>query len=267
MRTNDSPGGDGDPGDPGSEAACSFGAEPLFAGVGAVCDTVVRLTGVDGAAVAVLTRNSRIRELVYATDALAQQIDELQFTLGEGPCLDAYTHGRPQRYPCLDDDAPRSRFPLFTADIAALGVQAIFAFLVPGTDRPMGVLELYRRTAGDLGPVERNSATVCAVAVKRTLEANWDTHRAALPTNYPDDVINAAADRAADPDEPIHPFTRSHVYVAAGMVAVQLAVTPEEALDRLRAYAYSHGRPVTEVAIDIVKRRLSLRDQRDSARD
>ena len=69
-------------------------ADPLFVGISAICDTVVRLTGVDGAAVAVLAPSMGVRELVYATDALAQQLDELQFTLGEGPCVDAYQRGQ-----------------------------------------------------------------------------------------------------------------------------------------------------------------------------
>lgn len=58
--------------------------DPLFVGVGVICDTAARLTGVDGAAVAVLTASQNVRELVYATDAVAQQVDELQFTLGQG---------------------------------------------------------------------------------------------------------------------------------------------------------------------------------------
>lgn len=69
--------------------------DSLFSGVGVVCKTAARLTGADGAAAAVMTASSS-RELVYATDALAQQIDELQFVIGEGPCMDAYVQNRPQ---------------------------------------------------------------------------------------------------------------------------------------------------------------------------
>ena len=261
---NGSPTDDPDPADPITGARS---ADPLFAGVGAVCDTAVRLTGVDGAAVAVLTRSRQIRELVYATDAVAQQIDELQFTLGEGPCIDAYLHNHPQHHPRLDGSAPRAQWPLFTADVMALGVQALFAFPAPGTQRPMAVLELYRRTSGELTAVEQNSALVCAVAVTRTLQGNWDTHAAAHPADGVYETIDAAAEMAAAAGGPIDPFTRSQVYVAAGMVAVQLAVTPEEGLDRLRAYAYSRGRPISEVSTEIVGRRLSLRDQRDTAKD
>jgi AmiR/NasT family two-component response regulator len=45
---------------------------------------------------------------------------------------------------------------------------------------------------------------------------------------------------------------------AAGMVSVQLGVSVTEALIRLRAYAFSHDRPIDDVARDIVSRALRL---------
>jgi hypothetical protein len=42
------------------------------------------------------------------------------------------------------------------------------------------------------------------------------------------------------------------------MVVAQLEITPAAALIRLRAYAYSTGRSVTDVARDILDRRLRL---------
>jgi hypothetical protein len=106
---------------------------PLFTGVVAVCDTVTRLAGVDGAAVAVFAP-SHSRELVYATDAVAQQIDDLQFTLGEGPCLDAYRSASPQLCPRLDVGTPMDRWPAFCIDAADAGGEAVFAFPVLGVE-------------------------------------------------------------------------------------------------------------------------------------
>ncbi|MFI9402303.1 hypothetical protein [Nocardia sp. NPDC052316] len=58
-------------------------------------------------------------------------------------------------------------------------------------------------------------------------------------------------------------FSRTEVYIAAGMVAVQLAVPSDEGLDRLRACAYAQRRSRTAVAADIVARRLPLRGNRN----
>jgi hypothetical protein len=44
------------------------------------------------------------------------------------------------------------------------------------------------------------------------------------------------------------------------MISVQLGVTMEEALLRLRAHAYSTERPLGEIAADVVGRRLRFDD-------
>ncbi|MDV8069601.1 hypothetical protein R4P64_24025 [Rhodococcus sp. IEGM 1366] len=49
-----------------------------------LCAKCISVTEVDGAAVTVLSSSSS-RELIYATDALAQHLDELQFASGDGP--------------------------------------------------------------------------------------------------------------------------------------------------------------------------------------
>ena len=48
------------------------------------------------------------------------------------------------------------------------------------------------------------------------------------------------------------------VHNAAGMVSVQAAISVTEALILLRAFAFSHDRPLADVAQDVVARRLRL---------
>ena len=69
------------------------------------------------------------------------------------------------------------------------------------------------------------------------------------------------------PDEPIDPFTRTQVHVAAGMVAIQLGVSADEGVDRLRAHAYASARPLSSVAADIIARRMTLSDRDDVSDD
>lgn len=240
-------------------SATDSGRSPVFVGVGQLCETAVRLSGVDGAAVALLTRKSRVRDLVYATDAISQQIDELQFTLGEGPCLDAFHSSTPRLVPDLREHSALERWPVFSGEAFAVGARAVFAFPVVESGHPLGVLELYRRTVGELGSAAHTAAVTIATTAGLTVRRNWDTY-----LNSVDDA-EGSADAAAEalvrspldaPDE----FSRSGVYLASGMVAVQLAIPATEALDRLRAYSYQHGRSIKDVAEDIVARRLSLRD-------
>jgi AmiR/NasT family two-component response regulator len=48
------------------------------------------------------------------------------------------------------------------------------------------------------------------------------------------------------------------VHNAAGMISVQQGISVTDALIRLRAYAFSHDRPLTDVAQDVVDRRIRL---------
>lgn len=248
------------PGDDGSLLG-RVGGDPLFLGIGAICDTAARLTGADGAAVAVLVASRDVRELVYATDAVAQQIDELQFTVGEGPCLDAYQSERPELCARLDDEAFR-RWPTFTTSVTDLGVAALFAYPVPGQQRPMGVMELYRRTEGELDEQAQHSARLCASALEETLQSNWAEH---LTHSTTEEAAIEAAALSGIAIPPVDPFTRTHVHVAAGMIAVQLTVSTAVALERLRAYAYAYSRSITAVAADVLARRLSFRDLDDDS--
>jgi hypothetical protein len=60
----------------------------------------------------------------------------------------------------------------------------------------------------------------------------------------------AAKDGLVDPSAVVHQAT--------GMISVQLEVPLAEALSRLHAYGIAHGRPVTEVAAEVVARRLGF---------
>jgi hypothetical protein len=231
----------------------------------ALCQVCSEVTDMTGAGI-MLIDPDHAQSAGGASNNVSSHIDELQFTLGEGPCLDAYLHGEAVRYPRLDFDAALHRWPAFAAEAADLGVGAVFAFPVPGQDHPIGVLELYRHTSGDdLNEDELQSAMVCAIAIGHTLQLNWDAHLTAAADV--EAAIEAAAVAGARLDQPDNPFTRSQVHVAAGMIAVQLAITTAEALDRLRAHSYANRRSIALVAGDVVARRTSFRGHRDSTEE
>jgi hypothetical protein len=203
-----------------------------------------------------LSRSASSRELIYATDSLAQQLDELQYTVGEGPCFDAYLDDKPQFHPELTSAGKPSRWPTFAADATELGAHALFAFPVPDGQRPMGVLELYRRRAGSLGAAECAAVVSCTAMIAQRLLANWKDHLGRFGSV--EEAIDAAATTGVAPTEDTNAFTRTQIHIAGGMVAVQLDVDPAEGVDRLRAYAYACGRRISSVAADIVARRLTL---------
>jgi hypothetical protein len=232
--------------------------DSLFAGVAEMCDFAMRGAGTDGAALAVLTRSSHTRELIYATDTMARRLDELQYTVGEGPCLDAYLYDSPQFYPDLDNVVQTSRWPTFAADATRLGAHALFAFPIPDGQRPAGVLELYRRCAGSLTAAQYASAATCAAAIGVRLQSNWQAHAAQFDSA--EQAIDAAATAGSASGDSTDAFTRTQIHIAGGMVAVQLAIHADEAIDRLRAYSFARNLAISAVAADIIARRLTLPD-------
>ena len=236
-----------------------------FTGIRHVTETSVRLTGVDGAAVALLGSSRDVRELVFATTSLAQQLDELQFTIGEGPCIDAHHAAEPVRVADIRSSYSTRRWPIFGRGAASLGARGMFAYPLLGGSSSFGVLELYRTTPVDLTDVEHDAARMCALAIARSVLGHYtasdagETDSDAVPYEAvetdPDDIVSIEGGGH---------YSRAEVYVAAGMISVQLAVTTDVAMDRLRAHAFARGRSVTEVAADVVARRISLKDERDS---
>jgi hypothetical protein len=72
------------------------------------------------------------------------------------------------------------------------------------------------------------------------------------------DLQAAAADPASDAWAELNSLSRVEVSQATGMLVAQLGIEPTEALVRLRAHAYATGRAATDVARDILDRRLRL---------
>ena len=204
------------------------------------CEVAAAVSGADGAWLTAMSAPAR-RVLVHATGPQAAELEELQFTVGEGPCVEAFTAGMPVLVPDLGADGWGARWPGFTVAAEQTGAAAVFAFpLAQGAIR-IGVLGLYRGAAGPLGPEGLADVLVCADAALLLL----------LNTR-------SGTDRHGQPDGDGWHGHHSRVYQATGMVSVQRGVGLEEALALLRAHAFAHDLPLGEVAARVVARRLRL---------
>jgi hypothetical protein len=205
-----------------------------------LCSAAVRTLLATGASVSVMTEDG-LRGVCVASDQVSEQIDELQFTLGEGPCMDAFA----TRTPVLEADlggAGMARWPAYSAAAHHQGVQAVFAFPLQIGAARLGVLDLYRTAPGTLSRQEFVQALTFADFATTML---LDGQQLA-----PEGLAAEGLDGALD--------YRSEVHQAQGMVMVQLGVTLPEALSVLRSYAYSHDRALCEIAHDVVTRTLRL---------
>ena len=226
----------------------------LFASTAPFCDSAVGWSRADGVSLALLSESPNSRELVFATDALAQRLDEAQFALGDGPCLTSYVTGRPQ---CITDTAHDDRWPVFCREALSFGVGAVFSFPVTIGAHPVAVLELYRRAPGPLTVDEYDAALGCAAAIGAVIGSTYARWSHRIPDE--DDLNGAALTALTEHD----PFTRSEVHVAAGIIAEHLSISVGEALVRMRAYAFARSTRVTEVAHEVLNQRISWTDWMD----
>jgi len=205
-----------------------------------MCSASLVFAGVTGAAVMLISGDLPQGSL-GATDQVSQLIEDLQYTLGEGPCVDAYQQDRVVAEPNLADP-PGRRWIAFTPPAVNAGVRAVFGFPVRvGTVR-LGALNLYRDRPGPLDPGQHADALVLADVVARwVLDAQ---------AGAPDGALAQELENGADFHFAVHN--------AAGIVSVQEGISVTEALIRLRAYAYSHDRLLPDVAQDVIARTLRL---------
>ncbi|HEX6234376.1 MAG TPA: ANTAR domain-containing protein [Jiangellaceae bacterium] len=178
-------------------------------------------------------------ELMFATDSHSEELEELQFTLGQGPALDGADGTSPVLVADLSAAEAWRRWPLFAQAAADRGIGAMFAFPVAAGAARFGVLDLYRRSAGPLSSGELADALAYSDAI--LVLALYD--RGGLQAGV-EMLDGDMAER------------RAEVHQAAGMASVQLGVSVIDALARLRAYAFVHDRGLAEVAADVVARRL-----------
>ena len=118
----------------------------------------------------------------------------------------------------------------------------MFAFPVAAGAALIGVLNVYRHSPGSLGRQELADALVFADAV---LLLALDS-RGGIASDLSDLLDTELSAR------------RAHVHQATGMVAAQLEVSVTDALAALRAYAFTRGRRLGDVAADVLDRRIRL---------
>ncbi|MEV2212056.1 GAF and ANTAR domain-containing protein [Streptomyces sp. NPDC050997] len=220
----------------------------------ALCLACVRLLPVGGASITIAASQD-LRATWCASDSTAARLAEAQYTLGDGPCQSALALTAPVLAADLTGAPDAHRWPLFAQHAIALGVRAVFSLPLGTSAQAIGTLDLYRVTSGSLSARELRIALLMRDAVTFAV-LNLDSVVTDSPRGHPDGVASWVAAAEADHTE---------VHQAVGMVMVQSGLAPDQALDRLRARAFAQGRTVSEVAADVVARRVRFGS--DDARD
>lgn len=210
-----------------------------------LCEACVTLLDIDAAAISLVFDGANIGTL-GASAADARMYDEEQFTYGEGPCLDAVAHRAAVTVIDLADTR-ETRWPAYGPAMLAHRIRGVYAMPVVVAGQYVGALDLFTARPGRLRPDQEAGIAVAAELAQMPLLDLLD-----------EDMHAAATDPSSDAWAELAALTRSEVSQATGMVMAQLKVEAPVALARLRAHAYATGRRATEVARDIIDRRLRL---------
>jgi hypothetical protein len=217
-----------------------------WAAPGRVCALAVELLPVTGASVSLCVGGLPLR--IGASDEAAAGMAELQTTLGDGPCLYAAGIAAPVLAPDLTAVPAVLRWPVFAHQATAAGVRAVTSIPLGVEPVCVGTLDLYGAEPGGLDGGDLHTALVLAGVLTSALVA--------LPR------AQEGAEEGTDPPGGggLSGLTADHdqIHRAVGMVMAQLRVPADEALDRLRGYAFARGRTVLDVAHDLVGHRGSL---------
>jgi hypothetical protein len=204
----------------------------------AICAvSAVTLATVEASALT-LRAKPRVQEVLASSDGWSAKLEETQYTLGEGPGIQAFVDGSP----VLVDDlaAEHTRWPVFAEAALRLDAMAVFAFPLQVGAIRIGTLNLYRRRPGRL-PADAlaDSAVLVDLATTALLEHFDATEHAALDWARP---IGSYQD----------------INVATGMIAGRLRISLDDAFARLRGHAFADDRSVLKVARDVVELRINL---------
>jgi hypothetical protein len=187
-------------------------------------------------------------ETLSSTDQQVARLDELQFDLGEGPCWEALAIGGPVFEPDLQLQ-PAHAWPAFLAAVRREHVGAMYAFPLGLGPLRFGAIDFYDVRPRELSGRHAEQAAALAGIVSRR-------------------VLRSALDRAGDPgQDDSNPFSRRIVQQATGFVIAQLGVSADDAELLLQGRAFVEGRPVREVAEDVLNRRSAFKLEADTIED
>jgi GAF domain-containing protein len=168
-----------------------------------------------------------------ATDESVEAADALQYALGQGPCLSAWATGEHQR---IDDTHRDSRWARWQSAAAQAGIRSVLSVPLSYRGHRLGALKVYATTPGSFGDTEERVLQLLADAAATLLGA-------AQPVEAPMRLSTALQSALQ---------SRETIALASGVLMSREHLDAEAARARLLEWSRSQGRPVVEVAAEVL---------------
>jgi GAF domain-containing protein len=175
--------------------------------------------------------------LIASSDERMRLLELFELQGAQGPCLDAYATGRALQANAADSLA---RWPVFAEQASSAGFRLMCAVPLKVRTDVIGALNLFRGSDEPFTGTEMEIAQ----AMAEMAAIGLIQERALSERNLLAAQLQAALN------------SRVIIEQAKGMVAEYQSVTVDEAFVLLRNYARYHNRKLSEVAGDVVDRRI-----------
>ena len=209
------------------------------------------IPGADGAGLTMLEQDRH--QTVVASEEFVRAVDDVQYGLGEGPCIEAVASGQTQTSGSLGGEA---RWPRFGPRIDRMGVHSVLSLplLLPakdGGDHVVGAMNVYAHA--------KDAFTPDAVRVGELFArpAAVSVHNA---------QVLAQSQRLAE--QLAHALThRAVIDQALGVLMSRSGATPEQAFDKLRVMSQTQHVKVAEVSRVLVDEAVRRARSRQAGAD
>jgi diguanylate cyclase (GGDEF)-like protein len=224
---------------------------PIQGIVDHLVERIVEILPVTAAGVSLIAVGMAPR-YIAASDQSALRFERLQTRIGEGPCLTAFDSGEAVSVADLRTDA---RFPKFAPAALAAGLTAVFSFPLRHGDGRLGALDLYRDTAGEMGPRNMDVAqTLADVAAAYLLNAQSREEAREASDRF---QHNAQHDPLTGlPNRLMLQHRLEHAALRAKRSNTNAAILFAD-LDHFKQINHTHGHAVGDELIVAVAQRLS----------
>lgn len=170
---------------------------------------------------------------VASSDERANTVDEIQYGIDEGPCLEAVRTGSVVR---VDDQLADSRWGAYRGLAVAAGVRSSLSLPLIVDDRSVGALNVYSTQFGPLPADQEAAAMLAANQVTGVLQA----------------VRRLAAGLLRDPDAARGVQARHELDIAVGILMVQHSCSDTRARSILTERAKARGVSVSSCAAELI---------------
>jgi GAF domain-containing protein len=169
-----------------------------------------------------------------ATGSLVYEVDNYQYEIGEGPCVQAVHDQHPYE---IHDMGTDCRWPQFCQHAAERGIRSSLSLPLTVRGQTLGALNLYSRTPGTLPDADRETALLFASQAAVAL-ANAQTYAASVRL-------------ATQLGEALH--SRAVIDQAKGIIMAHSHCDEKKAFEALRTASQTSNRKLRNVAQDIVR--------------